>query len=272
MASVNSVFFSDDEEFSDNFEENKSTIVSAIPISCPDEFLDSHVLLKSWKIKKEIIDVVIAAKLTIWHLRVIEDDDIARLFGANIADCVEFKYYLKKWRSSGGKIVEPPTIQAPSHTVADPLSYQPPAPTITPSHSSFNRTVQEGKPRGKKYSSRDEIENILKMTARGNGILQYYSTHQKLELQHQAWLVDIVSDYYLQKYDSVSMKLMDRISDKIVELFPTEDKTVYYTRRSFKGHPKGKLHDKLKNKRRLYIAQGILKKRRNIPETTNNTT
>ncbi|XP_059607762.1 uncharacterized protein LOC132255667 [Phlebotomus argentipes] len=269
MASSNAVYFSDD-ELSDNFEESKQIVQEAMtavhPVAYADETLDTQVLLTSWNIKKDIISTVVAAKLTIWHLRVIEDDDIARLFGTNIADCVEFKYYLKKWRNEGAKLVEIPQRSQIKSIPLLPSPIEPPDPLGQPSlqtnaPAKAKWKIPEWDFDERKHSSIEDVEKILKMSARGRSIVQYYRTNQKLETQHQAWMVDIIAEFYLQKYESVSMKMMDRISDKIVELFPTEQKSTYYTKRPIGGNPKGKLHDKFRNKRRLYIAQGILKRK-----------
>ncbi|XP_055706325.1 uncharacterized protein LOC129803639 [Phlebotomus papatasi] len=271
MASSNTVFFSDDEESFDSEDRKpqiQQTIAAVVPPTYADETLDTQVLLKSWNIKRDIIETVVAAKLTIWHLRVIEDDDIARLFGTNIADCVEFKYYLKKWRSEGAKLVEAPLpqVQIPQQSLMqmpDPLEQYNALAAIPFPPEPIDRGSKDHMHKIRRHASREEVERVLKMSARGKSILLYYNMNQKLETQHQAWLVDILADYYLQKYDGVSMKLVDRISDKIVELFPTEQKETYYTRRTVGGNPKGKLHDKFRNKRRLYISQGILKKKKN---------
>ncbi|XP_055693120.1 uncharacterized protein LOC129795679 isoform X1 [Lutzomyia longipalpis] len=265
MADENSVFFSDDDisvESDDNKHNIRQAVTTVVPVAYADETLDTRVLLQSWNVKKNIVEVVVAAKLTIWHLRVIEDEDIARLFGNNIADCVEFKYYLKKWRNEGAKIVETPLpankkVQLPQvQQISDPLEQYSgiSASTAPPSNKDSAAKVR-------KHVSREEVEKVLRMSARGKSILQYYSANERLEPQHQAWLVDIIADYYLQKYDGVSMKLIDRVSDQIIQLFPTELKSTYYVKRPLGGNPKGKLHDKFRNKRRLYIAQGILKKK-----------
>lgn len=62
MASSNTVFFSDDEDSfcsEDNKPQIQQTITTVVPPTYADETLDTQVLLKSWNIKRDIIETVV---------------------------------------------------------------------------------------------------------------------------------------------------------------------------------------------------------------------
>lgn len=105
-------------------------------------------------------------------------------------------------------------------------------PEITPAPSAFTAV---------------DIKNILSKTIVGTDIISKYKTNKSLEESDQTAIAKIgVDDLFLNGV-KMDPKIMKKVADAIVDLFPTENSLMYYTPRTAKRTPSGKLYSRYFN-------------------------
>ncbi|XP_037035561.1 longitudinals lacking protein, isoforms H/M/V isoform X7 [Bradysia coprophila] len=143
-------------------------------------------------------------------------------------------------------------------------------PVVSPSYFPFNfssaTTAPPPQPSQTPNSlwllSPTAIENFdlrsLLNCVKGQEILSHYENEKTLGALMRKNLITLVVDYFVTNRIKVGTKDCNVLADKIVKLFPNEEKSNYFIAGSGKMNARGGLYIKYNNQIRLYRCKGLI--------------
>ncbi|KAJ6642203.1 hypothetical protein Bhyg_07150 [Pseudolycoriella hygida] len=93
---------------------------------------------------------------------------------------------------------------------------------------------------------------------KGQMIMDHYDAEKSLSPYIRRNLIALVVDYFVENRIKIGTKDCNILADKIVKLFPSEDKCNYFIAGSGKTNARGGLYIKYNNQIRLYRSKGLI--------------
>ncbi|XP_059622817.1 uncharacterized protein LOC132266011 [Phlebotomus argentipes] len=213
-----------------------------------DDDTESLKVLQSWGLQPRTVERLLYCGIAkIVHLKLMKSSDIDVVFNEDtrLGEKILFRECLSMWKEHNGITSMPQETM--SMNCLDLTHGE--SPKYSPQNSMESRTLTPIPVSLHPALGIFNLRELLRNTMKGIKLLSSYEKDHSLTSSEQLYLCHVIVDFHMASRQKMTSNEMAYYAREIVKLFPTENESTYFMRRTGVGgkKPQGKLYYRYAN-------------------------